>query len=358
MAHEAILLRVAMASGCSLLRPGDRWIISPREVTGLDGARICLHAVYQLYPNLPKWIGDPSAPNGTFTCRSAECSAVFTVEPWTDAGGVPAKVCISRRMEGESAEPETNLRGANTFMSRLSPELALEIVAVAGRRQGQPGTKLLAAGTRGERLLIVAEGEVEVVRVSARGHAETVLAVLGAGDCFGEMSILTDQPTSAAVRARTDCTLYTLTRPQLERLLNSSPELARVFSQLLSERLQALNRTLESELERGMRGQFSTLPFAELVQLLHAGRKTGTLTIKGPGSEARLDFLQGRLAGAVSGSLTGEEVFFAVARWPEGEFRLEPGRHVLPEGAQVNSDTLALLMESLRRLDEAQAAPD
>jgi hypothetical protein len=41
--------------------------------------------------------------------------------------------------------------------------------------------------------------------------------------------------------------------------------------------------------------------------------------------------------------LTGEEVFFAVARWPKGKFRLESARHVLPECAQVNADRLALL---------------
>jgi CRP-like cAMP-binding protein len=357
MVNEAILLRVTDASGCGVLRIGDRWIVSQREIAGLDGARICPHAVHQLYPHLSTWINNPQAARGTFTCESSECRAVLAIAPCGSVSPSTNETCKMQRTEGLAAVTDGNIHATSTFMSRLSPEMALEIVAVAGRRQGEPGTEFLAAGTRGERLLIVAEGQVEVVRASPDGHAETVLAVLGPGDCFGEMSLLTDQPTSAAVRARTLCTLFTLTRPQLERLLNNSPELARVFSQLLAERLRTLNRTLENELEHGMRGRLSTLPFSDLVQLLHAGRKTGTLVLSAHGCEARLSFQDGRLTAARTGALKGDEAFFAVTRWKDGEFRLESSSAQLPDDTHIGVDTMALLMEAMRRMDEDRPTP-
>jgi CRP-like cAMP-binding protein len=328
-------------------------LLSSYEVAGLDGARICPRAICQLYPLFMAWQKDPPASNGTWTCETPECRAAFACEFCESASRPPDITCITRRLE-HSAETQSSAgHVTGTFMSRLSPELALEVVAVAGRRQTTPGTELLAVGTRGERLLIVADGQVEVVRASTRGDAETVLAVLGPGDCFGEMSILTGQPTSAAVRARTDCTLYTLTRPQLERLLNSSPELARVFSQLLAERLRTLNRTLENELERGMRGRLSTLPFSDLVQLLHAGHRTGTLVLTGPGREAHLLFRDGRVTAARAGDVKGKDAFFAVTRWADGEFRLEGDTAQPSDDEHIAIDTMALLMEAMRRMDES-----
>jgi CRP-like cAMP-binding protein len=260
---------------------------------------------------------------------------------------------VTRRLESAAVNTGEKLRTAGTFMSRLTPDLALEIVAVAGRRQGEPGTEFVPAGVRGERLYIVANGTVEVLRPSTQSHAETVLAVLGPGDCFGEMSILTEQPTSASVRARTACALFTLTRPQLQRLLKGSPELARVFSQLLAERLSALNRTLEGEMERGMRGKLAALPFPELVQLLHAGRRTGTVFLSCGGRQGRLGFQDGRLMAAELGEASGENAFFELARLSEGEFKLEQKLDDFPEAARIQTDTLGLLMEALRRMDES-----
>ena len=85
----------------------------------------------------------------------------------------------------------------------LSPRFA------DGAAGGPPEERVLAAGevvftqgSRGGRIYIVDEGEIEIVRVAA-GGAETMLAVVGAGDHFGEMGPLFDLPRSATARART-----------------------------------------------------------------------------------------------------------------------------------------------------------
>ena len=351
MSNKTLLLRVTGSTDCALLRPGDRWHVSNAEIQGVDGAKLCLHAIHQLHDQLVDLTQSTASDPLVLHCEHTHCRASFLAKPITSVSQQDSKG-TTRRLETVALRAGEKLRSAGTFMSCLSSEMALEIAAVAGRREGAAGTEFLPAGIRGERLYIVADGTVEVVRPSTKSHAETILAVLGPGDCFGEMSLLTNQPTSASVRARTECKLLTLTRPQLERLLNDSPELARVFSQLLAERLSTLNQTLEGEMERGMRGQLATLPFAELVQLLHASRRTGTLLLSGKGRNARLGFQNGQLAFAESDTARGEEVFYDLVRWNDGDFRLDQEADTFPEDARIQTDTLAMLMEAVRRMDE------
>jgi CRP-like cAMP-binding protein len=62
------------------------------------------------------------------------------------------------------------------------------------------------------------------------------LGKLGPGDIFGEMSLVTQQPTSATVRARTRATLLFLARQYVERLAAAIPEVEAYFEQVALQR--------------------------------------------------------------------------------------------------------------------------
>ncbi|MCX7804733.1 MAG: DUF4388 domain-containing protein, partial [Planctomycetota bacterium] len=203
-----------------------------------------------------------------------------------------------------------------------------------------------------ENLYIVGEGEVEVVRLSQDDRSEVVLATLGKGECFGEMSLLTGEPTSATVRSRGHSTVLLLNRERLESLLGGHPELGRAFSKLLADRLKATNVSLESELDRGIMGKLSLINIVDLIQTLNASRRTGTLTVSRRGVSAVLSFRDGRLVGARVGDEEGEEAFYGLMAWPDGDFCFEQGE-IRGEG-NIRTDTMGLLMEGLRRLDEAR----
>ena len=104
-----------------------------------------------------------------------------------------------------------------------------------------PGVDVVREGERGQGLFLILSGEVEVL-----SHATTPnpvrLARLGAGDIFGEMSLVTDQPTSATVRANTATTVLFLARDYVERLSDAVPEIQAYFEQL------ALNRARDNSL--------------------------------------------------------------------------------------------------------------
>jgi len=108
-------------------------------------------------------------------------------------------------------------------------------------------------------------------------------------------------------------------------------------------------------------GELSGLPVPDLLSVLALGRRTGLLLVLGrDGSERALGVVKGQVTWAAS-SATEEhdvrEVAFGLVRLHHGEFtflRVPDG--VLPEGA--GASTTELLLDGMRRLDEATRMPE
>jgi small-conductance mechanosensitive channel len=96
------------------------------------------------------------------------------------------------------------------------------------------GENLIQQGDNGDSMFILVEGEANVM-VERKGAAHRV-AGLAAGDCFGEMSLLTGERRSATVVAETDCEVVEVTKPVLARSLKEHPELLAQLSDLLAKR--------------------------------------------------------------------------------------------------------------------------
>jgi CRP-like cAMP-binding protein len=62
------------------------------------------------------------------------------------------------------------------------------------------------------------------------------VACVKAGDCFGEMSLLTGEPRSATVIASSDCEFVEINKTVLGQSLKEHPALLAQLSQLLAER--------------------------------------------------------------------------------------------------------------------------
>jgi CRP-like cAMP-binding protein len=99
------------------------------------------------------------------------------------------------------------------------------------------GTDVISQGEPGQGLYVVLSGELEVVTQAAAG-APVVLGRLGTGDIFGEMSLLSSQPTSATVRASSKCNLLFLAGTYVERLSAAIPEVKSYFATVATRRAQ------------------------------------------------------------------------------------------------------------------------
>jgi signal transduction histidine kinase/predicted CoA-binding protein len=87
------------------------------------------------------------------------------------------------------------------------------------------GETLFCEGDPGDRAYVIRSGELQVVKQSS--GREVLLAVRGAGDVIGEMSLLEDAPRMATVRAHTDAVLLAIEEAQVNELIHTSASAAR-----------------------------------------------------------------------------------------------------------------------------------
>jgi CRP-like cAMP-binding protein len=62
------------------------------------------------------------------------------------------------------------------------------------------------------------------------------VATLNAGDCFGEMSLLTGERRTATVRAESDCYVMEISKPVMAEVIRDSPDCLERLSELLAKR--------------------------------------------------------------------------------------------------------------------------
>ena len=107
------------------------------------------------------------------------------------------------------------------------------------------GQSLMNEGERPSGLLFLLQGNVEIFKQGGDGQRQS-LAKIAAPTLLGEMSLITDRPTSATVVAVTECDCQLLTRAQFQRLIASDSlaayKLVVVIAGLLAERLGQLDR--------------------------------------------------------------------------------------------------------------------
>jgi CRP-like cAMP-binding protein len=127
-------------------------------------------------------------------------------------------------------------------------EAELEVLAELSRaRRFAAGALVFREGDAGDALLVLAQGEVDVVARSPSGEDRT-LATLAAPEAFGEMSLIDREVRSATVRARTDCLALQLGAENFTAFRKRSRDGFTLFlvnvSRVLSSRLREANRKL------------------------------------------------------------------------------------------------------------------
>jgi len=105
------------------------------------------------------------------------------------------------------------------------------------REYFEPNEIIFRQGDRGDWLYVLVDGEVEVVR-SVPGQGEVTLRTLRAGECFGEIALVSDQPRSATVRSLTSVNVLALDRDAFQALFSNLPPLRGFFEQLIEARLK------------------------------------------------------------------------------------------------------------------------
>ncbi len=162
------------------------------------------------------------------------------------AGEVPQV----RRICAHLIEPEIHvyttvekllmLRAAPMFAKIRSEDLA-PLAQVAELEPYQVGETIFEAGEVGDALYVVARGKVGI------SHLGTTFATLGAGEAFGEMSVLDAEPRSATATALEATELLRIGSEEFYEVLREQIEIAEGVIHVLSSRLREANKNLERQ---------------------------------------------------------------------------------------------------------------
>jgi NADH dehydrogenase len=119
------------------------------------------------------------------------------------------------------------------------PELAQTKFAFESRIRNQhfePGDVIFRQGDLGDSVYVVEEGECQVFREQKGG--QELLATLSRGAYFGEMALLSDRTRNATIRARTAMNVLIIPKLDFNKLRQSVPSFADVFSKLATQRAE------------------------------------------------------------------------------------------------------------------------
>jgi len=125
----------------------------------------------------------------------------------------------------------------------------------------------------GNSLFIIKSGRVKISRISPDG-GEAILAILGSGDFFGELSVIDGQGRSASVTSIDDVELLMLRRSDFMEILERIPKIAISLLKELAGRIRKSDSHIRSLSLLDAKGRVATtiLRLAEDIGKIKEGR--------------------------------------------------------------------------------------
>ena len=145
---------------------------------------------------------------------------------------------------------EIELREIPLFSEMDDQEVA-GIRAIMDEMKFKPGQVIIREGDTGDLFYVITEGYAEII-IRDAGGSDVVLHKAGPGDFFGELSMLTNEPRSARVRAVEPLTTLVLERDEFFAFLRTHTHAAIDVMVELGGRLHENDRILRSMVSRNV----------------------------------------------------------------------------------------------------------
>ena len=144
----------------------------------------------------------------------------------------------------------------SAFCADMPPSVRHAVAEASRLRQVAQGEEVLAEGARGTMLYLVVDGTYGIYRHEPGGTTDHRVAVVAAGQAFGEMALLDGEPRSASVRAETAGSLVEIDpealRDQPEGAFRLS-EFKGELASLVTRRMRAANQEHVAALQRELK---------------------------------------------------------------------------------------------------------
>ena len=163
------------------------------------------------------------------------------------------------------------------MFAALDDDAASTLMGSMVKARMERGDVLFHEGDQGDKLYVIAEGKIKLGRTSPDGR-ENLLAILGPGEMFGELSLFDPGPRTATATAIAETQILGLSNEQLQQFLQGRPHVAGTLLAALARRLRRkalldLSRRFGRPVESGIMVAHD-LTQEELAQLVGASRET------------------------------------------------------------------------------------
>ncbi len=331
--------------GCPLYHRGDAIEFIAPAVQGVTSAPICARAV----GTFESAVSAIRTGDNPLNHQHAYCGGCELGKAWFHFSVEDAMT--SFRVAPQFASFALHALSKTSIFAGTHPALLERVLPLFRERRVLDGETVITKNEPGKALYIIVTGQFAVIQPD--DHAvEHHIAFLGPGDCFGEMSLITGEGASATVRAKVGSVLLEVPKDDFPKLLSMVPPLALTLARILANRLARAGHVLIDEIKRGLIGRLDLISPVELIQAMNVNNQNGVLTVQGDGSNATIFFVDGQVADVQLGTLRGEEGLYAFLTWSRGTFRFQPGPKEVER--TILGDTVGLLLEGVRRIDEAK----
>ncbi len=162
------------------------------------------------------------------------------------------------------AVDEAKLLGHIPLFEELAEPDLSQINILMHRKTFQSGVNIITVAQPGDLVYILLEGTVKIY-VDQLDGSEVILAFLGPGDTFGEMSMVDSAGRSANVVALEDCLCLLIDRSAFHQCLRSTKGLSYNLVKLMSRRLRLANEQIQALSTLDVRGRVARqlLAFAQ-----------------------------------------------------------------------------------------------
>ncbi len=144
------------------------------------------------------------------------------------------------------------------YFKDLKEELLGRIGAAMSLRSYQSGEVIFFEGDEGHSLYIVRDGFLKAVKISIEGR-EQVLQVIGPREVFGAVAVFHSSENPATIIALEPSEVYSIDQETMQRLLESSSELAALLIDNLASRVLHLIKLVEDLSLRSVEARLARL---------------------------------------------------------------------------------------------------
>ena len=176
-----------------------------------------------------------------------------------------------------------NISTAKERMAKIKPYAANVILDENNEvtRFYPKDTMIFSESQTGQELYIIQKGSVKITKIV--NDNEILIAILKAGDIFGEMSLLENKPRSASAIAYEDTVMMAVNKVNFQRMVSQQPQMIVRLTQLLAERIWFSYKQLENTQISNPLGRLFDALFIQLEKSrVNIAPKTGFTFSMGP----------------------------------------------------------------------------